>query len=237
MISAPPDLSAAAWWRLAIQDETLLRAFENELSARLVLKGSTLDVGGGKRFGYVDRLKVQGRRDSVSLAPEVGATFTADLNQAMPFADATYDNLISFNTVEHIFNEQLIVAEMRRVLRLGGGYISTAPFLFRRHSRYGDYHRHTADYSEQGLQALGQDMSQLKVQPLLWIPLSTALTSRRWFCGGVRGQLTKLLEMAPELLRQTLTRQDPVALRYGGWPLGIFVDGTKCATMVVKEMQ
>ena len=236
MISAPPDVSAAAWWRLAMQDGTLLRAFENELIARLVLTGSTLDVGGGKGFGYVEQLKVQGRLDSVNIAPEVEATFTADLNQALPFADGAYDNVISFNTVEHIFNEQLILAEMLRVLRPGGRFVITAPFLFRRHSRYGDYHRHTADYWEQALLALGQDTSQFKVQPLLWCPLSTALTSMRWCRGGVRGRLTKLLVMAPELLRQALTKHDRAALGYGDCALGICMDGTKRAALDLKGM-
>jgi SAM-dependent methyltransferase len=53
----------------------------------------------------------------------------ADLNRALPFADAAFDAVTTFNVLYHdwITNEASIIAEVRRVLRPGGVFLITEP--------------------------------------------------------------------------------------------------------------
>ncbi len=45
----------------------------------------------------------------------------------LPFADQSFDCVISFQVIEHIKDDQLFVAEVYRVLRLGGLFIVSTP--------------------------------------------------------------------------------------------------------------
>jgi SAM-dependent methyltransferase len=46
---------------------------------------------------------------------------------ALPFADDTYDAVVSLQTVEHLWDQDAFVAECRRVLRPGGRLILSTP--------------------------------------------------------------------------------------------------------------
>ena len=127
MITAPDAVSWKSWWRYANQDKTLLRSLEDDLIARLKLQGKTLDIGGGETFDYIETISIDGSIESVNISVEARPSFVADLNAALPFDDCTYDNVICFNTLEHIFDEHMILSELLRVLRPGGKFIITVP--------------------------------------------------------------------------------------------------------------
>jgi SAM-dependent methyltransferase len=46
---------------------------------------------------------------------------------ALPFADASFDQAVSLEVLEHLFEPQLAVAEVRRVLRPRGRFIASVP--------------------------------------------------------------------------------------------------------------
>lgn len=229
MIVAPPEATWDVCRSIARERETLLRSLENRAVRTLSLKGSTLDVGGGKSFGYIGFLKIDGELHSANIAPQVQPDFVVDFNRPLPMADASYDNVVSFNTLEHVFADRQLLAEMLRVLKPGGTFVLSVPFLYRRHGNYGDYHRHTADYWERVLQELGLRSEDFTIQPLVWSPLSSALTSLPWFRGGLLGRALKGLVMSVELLRaggeQGQRRRDG----YRDWALSFFIRGTRPA--------
>lgn len=53
--------------------------------------------------------------------------FAAGSVTAMPFADASFDCVVSFETLEHLAEQQAMLAEMRRVLRPQGVLIISTP--------------------------------------------------------------------------------------------------------------
>lgn len=64
------------------------------------------------------------RCDLVPTSPEV---MTADL-QAMPFEDASFDLVIANHVLEHVADDRAALAEIRRVLRIGGRAVLQTPY-------------------------------------------------------------------------------------------------------------
>lgn len=56
-----------------------------------------------------------------------GLRFEAGSVAAMPFADASFDSVVSFETLEHLAEQKAMLAEIRRVLRPDGVLIISTP--------------------------------------------------------------------------------------------------------------
>lgn len=63
----------------------------------------------------------------------------------LPFADESFDSIISSEVFEHVFNIEDIVAELNRVLKPGGMMLLTIPFAYPRHCEPHDYRRWTLE--------------------------------------------------------------------------------------------
>lgn len=66
-----------------------------------------------------------------------------DLSRPLPFADATFDTVLSSDVLEHLPDPELAFREMSRVLRPGGVLILNTPFLYMLHEVPHDFLRHT----------------------------------------------------------------------------------------------
>lgn len=62
----------------------------------------------------------------------------------LPFEDASFDHVLSTEVVEHIFNPDEIMSEINRVLRPGGTFLLTCPFLWPEHEQPWDYARYSS---------------------------------------------------------------------------------------------
>jgi SAM-dependent methyltransferase len=138
------------------------------------LHGRILDVGGGDAASYRPFLRASGEIKSVNIDPAMRPTTIGDLAQPLPFADQTFDTVISFNTLEHLANDQFALEEMVRVLVPGGLLFILVPFLYRMHGHPDDYHRHTSSGWNVMLNRAGIPSSHPRITPLLWDPLSSA---------------------------------------------------------------
>lgn len=209
------------WRHLSTQRSTLLRALENEVIARVELNGRTLDVGGGKLFDYRQRLTANGSWHSLNITQDVHPSAIADLEKGLPVLSDSYDNIVSFNTLEHLRDDALALREILRVLRPGGTFHLTVPFLHRVHGRYGDFHRHTAEWWEQQLESLGIPSDACTILPLVWSPISSAFAQFPWFAGGRGGRtLRRFVMLLPLASMGSRTRREPYAL-------GLYIAGTK----------
>ena len=207
---------------------SLLRALEYEAIAGLELTGRTLDVGGGATSSYYCLLMGSPAIESVNISSDYKPTIIAYLNNALPIANNTYDDVLSLNTYEHVYNDSNALVESIRVLKSGGRFLFVVPFLYRVHGSPSDYHRHTHHYWVAKLMELGIDPYSLVVGPLLWdrvafatsILLGTGLALRIsmlwgiWKCRGVRAE------------RLPPTKRSLVQLEYA---LGYCMRGTKSA--------
>lgn len=121
--------------------QSLTRILMNFGFADFVLKGKVIDVGGGRSPDYFNYFKKEG---DVSVQAIDGSINKIDFEKDdLPFEDNSVDTIICANVLEHIFNYNHLVGEMKRILRPGGQLIGFVPFLINYHPDPHDYFRYT----------------------------------------------------------------------------------------------
>jgi SAM-dependent methyltransferase len=94
----------------------------------------------GCRDGALTRAYAEGNelvgvdadRDALAAAAELGIeTHWADLDEPLPFDDASFDVVVAGELLEHLRDPRRLVAEARRVLRPGGTLVASVPNAYR----------------------------------------------------------------------------------------------------------
>lgn len=67
----------------------------------------------------------------------------ADLCEPLPFHDGYADTVVSFQVMEHLAKPGNFLAECSRILRYGGTFFLTVPFMWHVHEAPHDYFRYT----------------------------------------------------------------------------------------------
>ena len=116
------------------------------------LHGRLLDVGcGSKPYRSLFRVDAYVGLDIDSAATRRRGV--ADVfydGGRFPFEDTSFDSVLCNQVLEHVFNPDHFLEEIRRVLRPGGRLLLTVPFVWDEHEQPWDYAR----YSSFGLRAL-----------------------------------------------------------------------------------
>ena len=111
--------------------------------------GSVLDYGAGtaKYRAFVEP-KVS-TYTTFDMADSEAVDVVGDV-LSPPFADVSFDTIISTQVLEHVEKPWVMVAQMRRLLRPGGVCVVTAPFMIPYHAHPYDFFR----YTPEGLRSL-----------------------------------------------------------------------------------
>jgi len=73
---------------------------------------------------------------ALAKAAELGiTTVQANVEQPLPFEDASFDAVVAGELLEHLQFPDALVAEIRRILRSGGVFVGSVPNAFRLKSR------------------------------------------------------------------------------------------------------
>jgi ubiquinone/menaquinone biosynthesis C-methylase UbiE len=113
-----------------------LKEFMSEQS----LQGEILDIGSA-RWNYPKEHFYKANVTTLDVEPP--ADVVGDVMN-LPFKEATFDFVICLETLEHVRNPFKAMNEIYRVLRPGGKFIGSAPFMYEIHGEeYGDYWRFT----------------------------------------------------------------------------------------------
>ncbi|MBC7205060.1 MAG: class I SAM-dependent methyltransferase [Methyloversatilis sp.] len=121
---------------------TLWRAIEAEAHQ---LRGELLDVGCGSKpyraLFAVDRYT--GLDIDTPRTREQGAADHFYDGRTFPFGDASFDAVLCNQVLEHVFEPDAFITEIRRVLRPGGRVLLTVPFVWDEHEQPYDFARYT----------------------------------------------------------------------------------------------
>ena len=75
-------------------------------------------------------------REALAEAEKLGIeTRWADLDEPLPFEDASFDVAVAGELLEHLRDPQRVVGEVRRVLRPGGTFVASVPNAYRLKNR------------------------------------------------------------------------------------------------------
>jgi SAM-dependent methyltransferase len=111
----------------------------------------------------------------------------------LPFADGSFDTVLSVQVLEHTPRPRALVAEMARVLADDGLLILLAPFQFRLHEEPHDYYRYSAHGLRHLCEEAGLEVTEVQQQGSLWSVLGHKINSYLAFRVGRIGGLAQAL--------------------------------------------
>lgn len=167
-------------------DYLVIRALQRDLRTQCgYLQGRVLDLGCGNQ-PYRPLLTnvatyVPYDIDAQGSKPDVVGTA-----QLLPFADASFDGVLSTQVLEHVREPWTMAAEIARVLRPGGTVVLSAPQAWRLHEQPHDYFRYTI----YGLSALCERVGLEPIETLnqggAWAQVGQTVNNTLWVRHAVR---------------------------------------------------
>jgi len=88
----------------------------------------------GKRYVAVDMGLEQSSYEGLDVVGDV---------RALPFGDSIADCVLSVEVLEHVYEQQVFLIELRRILKSGGRVLLTVPLCLGEHMQPHDYFRYT----------------------------------------------------------------------------------------------
>ena len=141
------------------------RAIEQALRDHATyVRGVVLDIGCGHK-PYAALFQCE-RYVGLDLPSSVARSRVVDVyasGLALPFADSTFESVVSSEVLEHVPQPATLLGEIRRVLKPGGHLLLTTPQTWGLHEEPHDYFR----YTRYGLTALATSvgLEVIVVQP------------------------------------------------------------------------
>jgi SAM-dependent methyltransferase len=136
-------------WRVAkslARGKSITRTLFNASATRLPpLRGRVLDLGSKSRSAsYFQYLRTEPGCEFVfsDLQPGEGVV-AMDVERPFPLPDACFDTVLAFHLFEHVLHWDRVPVETLRILKPGGRFYVSVPFLHEHHDDPADYHRVT----------------------------------------------------------------------------------------------
>ena len=128
-------------------DKEMDAATRKILATSIKANSQWLDVGCGLKpfassfdhayYTGID-IEVSGRSDEMKVPDK----FFDGIN--IPYDDNVFDGVLCTQVLEHVENLDLLLAECNRVIKVGGRFVVSVPFLYREHEQPYDFRRFTS---------------------------------------------------------------------------------------------
>jgi SAM-dependent methyltransferase len=158
---------------------SITRAIQLELLKNKEFHGDLLDYGGGDNAQYRKYIKSESY-SSANIDSNIRPTWVISIGEKIPCNDLTFENVLSLNTLEHVYNTKDVLKELYRVLKINGEICISTPFMFGIHGHPDDFFRPTPSWYQKSLSSVG--FRDVKVLTLSVGPFSTGAS-----CSGLPG--------------------------------------------------
>lgn len=143
---------------------SLLRIFQIIEAKKLILNGKCLEFGAyedpKKNFLYfVKKKKIKIYLTNLIAKKKI---LPSNLKKKLKFKSNFFDNVLIFNVLEHINDNNLAFRELKRIIKKGGLLIGSTPFLYHVHGAPEDYLRYTKTYFEKKIKTNGYELVLVK---------------------------------------------------------------------------
>lgn len=102
--------------------------------------------------------------------------------KVIPYDDSEFDSVFSSEVFEHVFNLEELFGEIHRVLKKGGLFAFTCPFVWDEHEKPYDFARYTSFAIKHLLEEHGFDVIQVKKSTFYFETVMQMLSSYIYQC-------------------------------------------------------
>lgn len=168
-----------AYFKEIWRGKDLNRIFMNEECRNYSIYGKTIDVGSGLKLASYHRFLKREQNATVEFldlgfeAGQEGKKINLEKDH-FPQPSVSIDTILLFNILEHIYNYQLVLSEIKRVLKPNGQLLGAAPFLIAYHPDPHDYWRYTREALEKIFTAAG--FTNIEIKAFGYGPVSAAFS-------------------------------------------------------------
>lgn len=199
-------------------------------------KGKVLDCGCGSMPYKELVLSNLNVTDYIGLDIESGLNY--DLVKAdflwdgvvMPFENESFDVVLSTEVLEHVPDPYIYMAEVRRVLKPGGVFFFTVPFMMSLHEVPHDYYRYTPFALELIFKKAG--FESIKIKPMGGYNAALGQMIGLWVNMYLWGMKKKIMRPIVKPIIQFLYDKDKAPLNFNKSTMVIGLTGT-----IVKPIQ
>lgn len=130
----------------------------------------------------------------------------------MPFEDESFDVVISTEVLEHVPNPDSYLREVKRVLKPGGMFFFTVPFLMSLHEVPNDYYRYTPYALEMIFKRNG--FSTITIKPMGGYNAAMAQMLGLWVNMYLWGKKKKIMRVIAKPIINFLYKKDSAPLNF-----------------------
>ena len=149
---------------------SLLRSYQIIECKNIYLKGKSIEFGAYKnqKKNFCNFFKGNSDFKFSNIFNNNSSNYIKlDLTQKLKLKKNTFDNVLIFNVLEHLHDNNIVFNEIRRILKYKGFLIGSTPFIYQVHGAPNDYLRFTKDFY---FKKLSKKFKNIKVLPLGYGP-------------------------------------------------------------------
>ena len=130
--------------------KSLCRILQNYYSKKIIIYGNIIEFGAipgsDKNFSEIMKKKSIKKIFYSDKYLKNKNIIKADLNKKISIRKNYFDNVLLFNVMEHLVDNDNAVNQIQKIMKKGGNFIGSSPFLYRFHAAPSDYLRFTKPF-------------------------------------------------------------------------------------------
>jgi SAM-dependent methyltransferase len=151
--------------KLILKKNTLLRVLQIYECSSISLYGNSIEFGAidnkDKTFSNFVKGKSKFHYSNKKSNKKL-KIFYSDLTKKLNIPSKKYNNVLFFNILEHLSEYKLAFSEIYRIMKKGGFFLGSVPFIYQIHAAPNDYFRFSKQFLESNLKKYGFKKAKVK---------------------------------------------------------------------------